>query len=100
MRKIWQDENGGITLEWIFILVVLVIGIIGTWGIMRDALIVEAGETADAVLKLDAGYSVQAPPTVTLTGMKGGGEDLQCATLYGFRNESRVAESSITAEQN
>lgn len=100
IKNVWTDEKGILSFEWIFVITVLCIGILGGLALLRDAMILEAGETAEAMLKLDTAYTVQTPPEITMTGMRNGGGTLPSATLYGFSVESSVANNNITARQH
>lgn len=59
MTRILNDESGILTFEWILLLTMLVIGIVGGLAVIRDAYIIEATETAGAVLALNQGYEIQ-----------------------------------------
>lgn len=61
MNRIWNDESGVLTFEWILLITLLVIGIVGGLAVIRDAYIIEAAETADAMMALNQGYVIQAP---------------------------------------
>ncbi|MBQ2822047.1 MAG: hypothetical protein IJF17_10760 [Thermoguttaceae bacterium] len=59
--RIWNDENGVLTFEWILLLTVLVIGIVGGLSAVRDAYIDELGDSAEAMASLDHSYFINAP---------------------------------------
>ena len=67
MNRIWNDESGVLTFEWILLITLLVIGIVGGLAVIRDAYIIEAAETADAMMALNQGYAIQAPVDATIT---------------------------------
>ncbi|MDO4425116.1 MAG: hypothetical protein Q4D17_05065 [Planctomycetia bacterium] len=58
MKHIWNDESGILTFEWILLFTLLVIGIVGGLAVIRDAYIIEATETAGAVLAFNQGYEI------------------------------------------
>ncbi len=64
-RWIVEDE-GVLTFEWILLLTVLVIGIVGGLSAVRDALITELGDVAEAMISLDQSYTVLPPWEVTI----------------------------------
>lgn len=99
MKNIGNDESGSIAFEWIFVFTLLVIGIVGGLALLRDAVILEAGETAEAFLKMDTAYTVQAPPKIAMTNMKGGTTSRESGTLYSFSLASQVENNNITAKQ-
>lgn len=61
MNRIWREENGVLTFEWILLITVLVIGIVGGLSAVRDALIDELGDVSEGVVSLDQSYWVNVP---------------------------------------
>ncbi len=61
MNQIWREENGVLTFEWILLITVLVIGIVGGLSAVRDAIIDECGDVSEGVVSLDQSYWVNAP---------------------------------------
>ncbi len=61
MHRIWREENGVLTFEWILLITVLVIGIVGGISAVRDALIDELGDVSEGVVALDQSYWVNVP---------------------------------------
>ena len=99
MNRIWNDESGVLTFEWILLITLLVIGIVGGLAVIRDAYIIEAAETADAMMALNQGYVIQAPvdatiatagPGVVLTGYKASG-------AQGSSYEDEAGDVTVTA---
>ncbi len=74
MNRIWNDESGVLTFEWILLITLLVIGIVGGLAVIRDAYIIEAAETADAMMALNQGYVIQAPVDAAITDTGAGVE--------------------------
>src|SRR5262245_9099970 len=63
MRKllvsVWNDDRGAlIASEWLFVATILVIGIIVGLAAVRDAVVTELTEFANALLALSQGYSI------------------------------------------
>ncbi len=59
LSKLWEDDGGFIiSLELLFIAVILVIGIIAGFGNLRVAMITTYSALANAVLGLDPGYEI------------------------------------------
>ena len=81
INRIMKDENGVLTFEWILLITVLVIGIVGGVAIMRDALILEAAETADAIVHLSQGYVISGPIQLTVSDTA---TDMTGATLTEY----------------
>jgi hypothetical protein len=77
MEKFFRDETGSLTLEWIFLLSLLVLGILGGVATLRNAIILEAGSDAGAAAGLNDSYAVTAPPTLSVNSKPS-------ATINGF----------------
>ncbi|MDO4569244.1 MAG: hypothetical protein Q4D38_02550 [Planctomycetia bacterium] len=67
INRIWNDESGVLTFEWILLITLLVIGIVGGLAAVRDAYIYELGSVAAAIGAVDTSYFVQSPFEVTTT---------------------------------
>lgn len=61
MNRILREENGVLTFEWILLITVLVIGIVGGLSAVRDALIDECGDVSEGIVSLDQSYWVNVP---------------------------------------
>ena len=61
MKRFINEESGVLTFEWILLISVLVIGIVGGLSAVRDALIDELGDVAEAMLALDQSYYILWP---------------------------------------
>lgn len=82
-RRICQEDEGVLTFEWILLITVLIIGIVGGLSATRDALITELGDVAEAAVSVDQSYTVTA-------GTCGG-------TAFGFADPlPQVTESRST----
>ena len=66
MNQIWREENGVLTFEWILLITVLVIGIVGGLSAVRDALIDECGDVSEGVVSLDQSYWINVPIQASL----------------------------------
>lgn len=64
MRK---KKKGVITFEWILLFSLLVIGIIGAIASIRDALILESAEVADAILHNNKSYIISPSVEVRIS---------------------------------
>ncbi len=57
--KLWSDDQGALlTMEYLFMAVILVIGIIVGMAAIRAAINIEATEVANAILALSPGYTI------------------------------------------
>ncbi|MGA2035959.1 MAG: hypothetical protein ABSG68_27230 [Thermoguttaceae bacterium] len=64
LKRLWREDEGVLTFEWILLLTLLVIGIIGGLAAVRDAIIVELYNVGQAMIHLDQGYDVLGPYSV------------------------------------
>ncbi len=58
LQRIWSEDEGILTFEWILLVTVLVIGIVGALSAVRDAVITELGDVAAAAVNVDQSYTV------------------------------------------
>ncbi len=58
LQKLWQEDDGVLTFEWVLLVTVLVIGIVGGLAAARDAIIDELGDVAEATINFDQSYSI------------------------------------------
>ncbi|GAB4137786.1 hypothetical protein [Thermopirellula anaerolimosa] len=59
----WNDDEGVLTFEWILLLTLLVIGIVGGLSAVRDAVISELGDVTAAAVRIDQSYQVNTDAT-------------------------------------
>jgi Flp pilus assembly pilin Flp len=57
----WRDESGAMAFEWVLLMTLVVIGVIGGLAAARDAVIDELGDAAQAMLALDNSFSIEWP---------------------------------------
>ncbi len=60
LNRVRTEDQGVLTFEWVLLLTVLIIGIVGGLSAVRDALIDELGDVAGAAVAMDQGYTVTA----------------------------------------
>jgi len=64
MKQMWMEDEGVLSFEWILLVTLLTIGIVGGVAAARDAIIDEFGDVAEAMLNLDQSYWINDPVTV------------------------------------
>lgn len=62
LRSTWNEDQGVLTFEWILLITVIVIGIVGGLSAVRDGVIDELGDVAEAVLHVDQSWTVEESP--------------------------------------
>ncbi|NQU21842.1 MAG: hypothetical protein HQ567_11215 [Candidatus Nealsonbacteria bacterium] len=61
LNRVWSEDQGVLTFEWVLLITVLAIGIVGGMSAVRDAVITELGDVAEAVVSLDQSYTILPP---------------------------------------
>lgn len=64
IKRIWNDDEGVLTLEWILLLSLIVIGVIVAISSVRDALTDQLHGLTGAISSLDTSYNI--PPPVSI----------------------------------
>ncbi len=59
--RIWSEDDGVLTFEWVLLVTLLTIGIVSGLAGARDAIIDELGDVAQAMLALDQSYTIAFP---------------------------------------
>ncbi len=57
-RQMWTEDDGVLSFEWVLLITLLAIGIVGGIAGMRDAIIDEMGDVAEAAVSIDQSYSL------------------------------------------
>jgi hypothetical protein len=60
LNRIWNEDSGVLSFEWILLLTLLTIGIVSGLAGARDAIVDELGDIAGAATCFDQSYSVPA----------------------------------------
>jgi len=60
----WKEEDGVLSFEWVLLVTLLTIGIVGGLAAARDAIIDELGDVAQAMLALDQSFTIDFPLNV------------------------------------
>ena len=95
--RVWRQQEGGLTFEWILLITVLVIGIVGGLSAVRDAVISELGDVAGAAVHLDQSYTVVASDCCEMGNEFGFEDTLPECTGTGERPESpAVTQGPVT----
>ncbi|MBE6428355.1 MAG: hypothetical protein E7028_07235 [Planctomycetaceae bacterium] len=102
LNRIMKDESGVLTFEWILLITVLVIGLVGALSAVRDALNTELGDVAEAMVALDQSYYICYPWEVATPDTVGDGASDSFfhdgAFIYQERSADKTVEGTETAE--
>ena len=61
LKHVWKQDQGMLAFEWILVITLLAIGIVGGLSAVRDGVIDELADVAEAILHVDQSWTV-APP--------------------------------------
>ena len=61
LTNMWKEEDGVLSFEWVLLVTLLTIGVVGGLAAARDAIIDELGDVAQAMLALDQSYTITDP---------------------------------------
>src|SRR5687768_3307501 len=64
LGRMWKEEDGVLTFEWVLLVTLLTIGVVSGIAGARDAIIDELGDVAQAMLALDQSYTIDFPLAV------------------------------------
>jgi Flp pilus assembly pilin Flp len=103
LGKMWKEEDGVLSFEWVLLVTLLTIGIVGGVAAARDAIIDELGDVAQAMLALDQSYTIAMPLLVivhdtTSTFGSGSGADSQFVDAAIYLDCGRVPAGAVTQE--
>jgi Flp pilus assembly pilin Flp len=82
--RMWKEDDAVLAFEWVLLVTLLTIGIVGGVAAARDAIIDELGDVAQAMLSVDQSYTINFPLGILVHA---------AATPDG---ESGTADSSFT----
>jgi hypothetical protein len=60
INRMWQEDDGVLSFEWVLLITLVVIGIVGGLAAARDAIIDELGDIAQALISFDQSYVIAA----------------------------------------
>jgi Flp pilus assembly pilin Flp len=90
--RMWRDEAGVLSYEWVLLLTLLVLGIVGGVAAARDAIIDELGDAAQAMQALDGSYTIDFPLIFIIDGeLITGGSDSGFTDAITYTDCTRAA---------
>ena len=60
LKRIWSEDEGVLSFEWVLLVTLLTIGIVGGIAAARDAIIDELGDVAEAAMSIDQSFEMPA----------------------------------------
>lgn len=59
--RMWKEDDAVLSFEWVLLVTLLTIGIVGGIAAARDAIIDELGDVAQAMMAVDQSYTIDFP---------------------------------------
>lgn len=87
LNQVWREDDGVLSFEWTIVTVVVVFGIVGGIGAIRDTIIDELGDMAEAVISFDQSFSFAGIPALGIppsTYTDNPGEVIDCSRQSTF----------------
>jgi len=63
LQGIWREQKGVLSFDWVLLVTLLTIGVVGGIVATRDAIIDELGDIAEVSISLDQSYTLPEVPT-------------------------------------
>ena len=93
--RMWKEDDAVLAFEWVLLVTLLTIGIVGGVAAARDAIIDELGDVAQAMLAVDQSYMVNFPLAVEVHApTNSGASDSEFIDAALFTDCDRVVEAS------
>ena len=64
--RLWKEDDAVLSFEWVLLVTLLTIGIVGGIAAARDAIIDELGDVAQAMMSVDQSYTINFPLGITV----------------------------------
>jgi len=65
-QSLWREDHGVLSFEWVLLMTLVSVGVVGGIAGARDAIIDEYGDVAQAMLALDQSFTVDFPVFVAV----------------------------------
>ena len=97
LKRLWCEDEGVLTFEWILLLTLLVIGVIGGVAGIRDAIIHECQGVVGAMVSLDQSYYVTPPLGVGVDSITPTGSGCTSSASYSqFKDAATWANGRMS----
>jgi len=83
LRRLRSEDDGVLSFEWILLITVVTIGIVGGISAVRDAVISELGDVAGGIVAVDQSYSIAPDPCFQQGGFEF--QDTECNSYTSCR---------------
>lgn len=90
LKRRRQEDRGVLTFEWVLLITILVIGVVGGLSAVRDSLLTELGDVTEGVISLDQSYSVLDPWDVQLPDC-----EVDSASGSNYQDSAGMSQSRV-----
>ena len=99
LARVWKEQDGVLSFEWVLLVTLLTIGIVGGVAAARDAIIDELGDVAQAMLALDQSYTIAFPLLVEVhTPSTSSASDSAFIDAAAFTDCTRATDGTVTGQ--
>jgi Flp pilus assembly pilin Flp len=95
LNRVWKEDEGVLTFEWILLVTLLTIGVVGGISAVRDAILTELGDVSEAMISLDQSYSIACPWEVAV-----GDCVVDGATDSSFEDSAGMSEDRLCGDND
>jgi hypothetical protein len=93
--RMWKEDDAVLAFEWVLLVTLLTIGIVGGVAAARDAIIDELGDVAEAMLSVDQSYIIYFPLAVEVHApTNSGASDSEFIDAATYTDCDRVVEGT------
>jgi Flp pilus assembly pilin Flp len=93
--RLWQEQDGVLSFEWTVLASLMTVGVVSGIASVRDAVIDEMGDLAQAMVTLDQSYYIEPPLGVRVHGGGFGGGGFVSTGFGGFGYGSAASGSQF-----
>lgn len=98
--KLWKDEEGAVSVEYLFLLTIVGLGMVIGYSNLSNALNAEYTELGNAILSLSQGYEIATKSGCTSTTQGTRATDAPGNVRYGSNTVTPIAVSSSAVGLN
>lgn len=100
-QAMWREDDGLLSFEWVLVVTLLAIGVIGGLAAARDAIVDEFGDSAQAMVAVDQSYVIGFPLAIEIDNQVIGGatnSDYTDSAFYADcgRNITPLGQGSLS----
>jgi hypothetical protein len=96
-RRLWDDDAGQLlTIELLFMYVILILGLIAGWTNLRNAIDAELTEMANSILALNQGFSITAAVGCNVNNFSAASVAIDTSQVISFTQDTTSGPVSVS----